>query len=588
VRKNPLAVIAAEAIRRARGGEGLPIVVVGGMGDALRTAAKRFARRIGVPPADLSFLENVPKGELATLYANALVCVVPSFAEGFSLPVIEAVLRGTPVVASDIPAHAELLGRGWWLARPDDPAALADAIARAVQSPAPTAAEQRTHLGDKGDSAATAARLRAGIFGQTTRIAASQASGAPKPAPDDRSGRLRIAVATPWPPQRSGVADFSTRTLRALGELADVTVLTNTPAANPDPMVELRTISAAAYLDPAYDVVITILGNSHFHLPGLEYLTALGGPTIAHDNRMLEFYWHMRDVESVARLLSRPDRPVVPEEIGGFLVNINTLPDLAYREIARVAWPLILHAAHLAERVEQETGVAAKVLPFVPLRQPANGSIDDAARRAAKARCALADDAVHAVCFGFVDLRTKAADVVVGALAWLVRWGVPIRLHFVGGASPPLRQALERQAADFGVGHLIRFHDFADEASYCNMLVAADVAVQLRMSPLLTLSGALLDCVSFGVPTVTTQSLSHELGAPDYVVSVPDQFSPLLVAERILEVSRVRDGDRARVEAQRQAYVDARPPQRYARLLLEQLRSSRSDAGESLVVAADG
>jgi len=35
---------------------------------------------------------------------------MPSFAEGFGLPVIEALAVGTPVIASDLPAHREIDG----------------------------------------------------------------------------------------------------------------------------------------------------------------------------------------------------------------------------------------------------------------------------------------------------------------------------------------------------------------------------------------------------------------------------------------------------------------------------------------------
>jgi glycosyltransferase involved in cell wall biosynthesis len=35
---------------------------------------------------------------------------MPSFAEGFGLPIIEALAVGTPVIASDLPAHREIAG----------------------------------------------------------------------------------------------------------------------------------------------------------------------------------------------------------------------------------------------------------------------------------------------------------------------------------------------------------------------------------------------------------------------------------------------------------------------------------------------
>jgi glycosyltransferase involved in cell wall biosynthesis len=46
--------------------------------------------------------------ELARLIAGARALLSPSFMEGFNLPVAEALAMGTPVIASDIPAHREL------------------------------------------------------------------------------------------------------------------------------------------------------------------------------------------------------------------------------------------------------------------------------------------------------------------------------------------------------------------------------------------------------------------------------------------------------------------------------------------------
>lgn len=48
--------------------------------------------------------------ELAWMYRHAEAVLVPSMAEGFSLPLIEALVCNTPVVASDVEAHREVSG----------------------------------------------------------------------------------------------------------------------------------------------------------------------------------------------------------------------------------------------------------------------------------------------------------------------------------------------------------------------------------------------------------------------------------------------------------------------------------------------
>lgn len=49
-------------------------------------------------------------GELAALTAGARALLMPSLAEGFGLPVVEALELGTPVIASDLPVYREIAG----------------------------------------------------------------------------------------------------------------------------------------------------------------------------------------------------------------------------------------------------------------------------------------------------------------------------------------------------------------------------------------------------------------------------------------------------------------------------------------------
>jgi glycosyltransferase involved in cell wall biosynthesis len=54
--------------------------------------------------------QGLSSPSLRQLVAHARALLMPSFAEGFGLPVIEALAVGTPVVASDLPAHREIGG----------------------------------------------------------------------------------------------------------------------------------------------------------------------------------------------------------------------------------------------------------------------------------------------------------------------------------------------------------------------------------------------------------------------------------------------------------------------------------------------
>jgi len=70
----------------------------------------------------------VDEERLAAYYAAADIAVSLSEYEGFGLPVLEAMARGVPVVASRRPAHDELFGRAALLADPSDESEIANVL----------------------------------------------------------------------------------------------------------------------------------------------------------------------------------------------------------------------------------------------------------------------------------------------------------------------------------------------------------------------------------------------------------------------------------------------------------------------------
>jgi glycosyltransferase involved in cell wall biosynthesis len=75
----------------------------------------------------------VPRDELAALYAGAEAFLFPSLAEGFGLPVLEAMACGTPVVTSDRSALPEVAGDAALLCDPTDHISIGEALSRVLR-----------------------------------------------------------------------------------------------------------------------------------------------------------------------------------------------------------------------------------------------------------------------------------------------------------------------------------------------------------------------------------------------------------------------------------------------------------------------
>lgn len=90
--------------------------------------------------------------ELRALYSSCTLFVYPSIYEGFGLPPLEAMSCGAPVVASDIPSIAEVLGSTARLVKPDDFEALKGSLGELLND------------GSLRERLSSAGRARAGEF----------------------------------------------------------------------------------------------------------------------------------------------------------------------------------------------------------------------------------------------------------------------------------------------------------------------------------------------------------------------------------------------------------------------------------------
>lgn len=124
-----------EALARVRKIHPAARLVVAGDGEH-REAVERKIRELGLDEA-VTLLGRCDAPRVRALLRTAAALVVPSIYEGMPLVVLEAMEAGIPVAASRVSGIPEVVedGETGWLVPPEDPEALAVALARVLADP---------------------------------------------------------------------------------------------------------------------------------------------------------------------------------------------------------------------------------------------------------------------------------------------------------------------------------------------------------------------------------------------------------------------------------------------------------------------
>ncbi|MDR6642683.1 glycosyltransferase involved in cell wall biosynthesis [Luteibacter sp. 1214] len=490
-----------------------------------------IARRSGLQDDELIMTGYVDDESLAALYNLCKVFAFPSLHEGFGLPALEAMACGRAVIGSNASSIPEVIGR------PDalfDPRSIEDCNLMLLR--VLTDEVFRADLEAWGvDRAATfswdacAARAVEAMEGIRSR----QPSGA-LVKEQQRAGhvspRPRMAMVTPLPPARSGIADYAEQLIPQLCRHYDIDVILEQDDVV-SPWVQancgVRNVSWFVKNVATYDRIVYQVGNSTFHTYMFDLIARYPGVVVLHDFFLssiaayLEIsgerpgWWARWLYEShgYPGLVARREAADPQEAMDSFPCNLPVL---------QAAQGLIVHSRTAIELAAAWYGSDAPGFwHHIPLLRE---SPAPDARLRAREELGLLDDEFMVCSFGILAYTKLNEKLIEAWLTSRLAQDSRCRLVFVGESPNIAYTALLNRLIDRGAAR-IKITGHVSAAEYATYLAAADVGVQLRSHSRGETSAAVLDCMVNGIATIVNAHGSMAEFSNEEVFVLDDKFS---------------------------------------------------------------
>lgn len=363
-----------------------------------------------------------------------------------------------------------------------------------------------------------------------------------------------LAIVSPYPPQKSGVADYVAQLLPALSRYYQCVLIIDDNLAEadqinfPGPVITARTFLERPDL---HQRVLYQMGNSPGHLYALPLLEAVSGVVTLHD-------FYMGDALLYEELVLRQENAFLQRLLESHGLNVlpvlhaEGLPGCAARypsnlAVLRSASLLAIHADYVRRLALETYGrVPVKAFARIPFPKQVRPRPAASQRQALRERYGIGVDDFVVSTFGF-GVPTKRHDILIQA--WMEsRFARDPHAHLlIVGEYPNAQYLGMMQHLCAGSADNIRFVGFVDETTYQAYLDITDLAVQLRIQSRGETSAAIMDCLASGVPVIANDhGTVTEL--PDHLLwKIPDppMVAQLLTALEYLQANPVRLADMA-------------------------------------------
>lgn len=532
-----------------------------------RARLLELAKKAGLKNGNLVLTGFVSEEDLVGLYNLSKAFVFPSWHEGFGLPALEAMCCGRAVIGANTSSVPEVIGSPQALFNPFDPKEFTDKLNQVLTDDA-FRAELEQHAKvqsaifswEKSGAAAVEAMERA----VAQHVAAQNELTPPARKP-------RLAYVSPLPPERSGISDYSAELLPELARHYHIDVIVSqstidSPWINANCLI--RSVEWFERNHRLYDRVLYHFGNSTFHQHMFGLLKTIPGTVVLHDFFLSGIVAHMefhgiQPLAWVNELYAAHGYKAVEsrfsvrnkaEVVWEYPCNLSVLRD---------AVGVIIHSEHSRRLATQWYGAGdQEQWADIPLLRVPDHS-QPADKLAARKKLGLGEKDFVVCSFGLLG-PSKLNDRLLGA--WLDSPMGSDRncvLIFVGeneGGEYGARLSNEIKSNE--QSSRVSITGWNDAATFKAYLTAADVGVQLRTLSRGETSAAVLDCMNYGLATITNANGSMADLPEDGVLKLPDAFEVSELAEALTDLWRNPER-RDRLSQKAKAIVKTRHSPRY-------------------------
>jgi glycosyltransferase involved in cell wall biosynthesis len=345
-----------------------------------------------------------------------------------------------------------------------------------------------------------------------------------------RHYKPRLAFVSPFPPEHSGIADYSAELLPLLMRFYEIDVVTDQENVDCEVIKKhsciLNTEDFAKSANN-YDRIIYHFGNNPMHVKMFELLERFPGVVVLHDFFLSGVHWYREANGFIVNSLwnelysSHGYKAVMERSLEDDKKVVFRYP--CSLSVIQKALAVIVHSPNTSSLVKHWYGMedGIKIIPLMRNQPELTGR--DKARR----ELGFSDDDFLVCSFGFIgETKENHRLLNVWESSLALSEDKRCKLVFVGGVDESIygKELIGRIGKYRNLGE-VKVTGWTDSYTYRLYLAAADVAIQLRTLSRGETSAAVLDCLNHGIATVINSNGSMADIPNDFVRKIPDQFN---------------------------------------------------------------